>query len=88
MNKTSIKCSRCHSNKLYKFGLDKQANQKYQCKKCKGQFAPNSVTTKPKSKYPRWPKSGKATYLQHEYKHYNTYKCGDKKCNHIICSIS
>lgn len=36
MNKTNkIKCPRCHSDQLYKFGLDKQANQKYQCKKCK-----------------------------------------------------
>lgn len=30
MNKTKIKCLHRHSNKLYKFGLDKQANQKYQ----------------------------------------------------------
>ncbi|MGO4933572.1 IS1/IS1595 family N-terminal zinc-binding domain-containing protein, partial [Clostridium perfringens] len=29
MNKTNIKCPRCHSEKLYKFGFDKQANQKY-----------------------------------------------------------
>lgn len=34
MNKANIKYSRCHSDKLYKFGFDKQANQKYQCKKC------------------------------------------------------
>ena len=27
MNKTNIKCPRCHSEKLYKFGFDKQANQ-------------------------------------------------------------
>ncbi|MBE6051872.1 MAG: IS6 family transposase, partial [Clostridium sp.] len=32
MNKTNkIRCPRCHSDQLYKFGLDKQANQKYQC---------------------------------------------------------
>lgn len=84
MNKTSLKCPRCHSDKLYKFGLDKQANQKYQCKKCKRQFAPDSVTTKSKSKYPRCPKCGRATYLHHEYKHYNQCKCGDKKCNYVI----
>ena len=40
MNKTKVKCPRCHSDQLYKFGLDKQANQKYQCKKCRRQFAP------------------------------------------------
>lgn len=27
MNKTNIKCPRCHLNQLYKFGLDKQTNQ-------------------------------------------------------------
>lgn len=84
MNKTNVKCPRCHSDELYKFGLDKQANQKYQCKKCKRQFAPNSVSGKVKLNYPRCPKCGKATYLHHQYKHYNRYKCGDKKCNHII----
>ncbi|USS00673.1 IS6 family transposase [Clostridium septicum] len=84
MNKANIKCPGCHSNKLYKFGLDKQANQKYQCKKCKRQFAPDSVSNPIKSKYPRCPKCNKATFLHHEYKHYNRYKCGNKKCNHII----
>nr|WP_243431750.1 hypothetical protein [Clostridium botulinum] len=29
MNKTNIKCSRCHSDKLYKFDLNKQAKQNY-----------------------------------------------------------
>ena len=55
MNKTNIKCPRCHSEKLYKFGFDKQANQKYQCKECGRQFAPDSVSSRPKSKYPRCP---------------------------------
>ncbi len=32
MNKTNVKCHRCHFNQLYKFRIDKQANQKYQCK--------------------------------------------------------
>ena len=39
MSKTNIKCPRCNSDKLYKFGLNKQANQKYQCRHCKRQFA-------------------------------------------------
>ncbi len=84
MNKTNIRCPRCHSDKLYKFGLDKQANQKYQCKKCKRQFAPDYVSSPVISKYPRCPKCGKATYLHHEFKHYNRYKCGNRNCNHII----
>ena len=31
MNKTNIKSPSFHSNELYKFGLENQANQKYQC---------------------------------------------------------
>lgn len=84
MNKTNIKCPRCHSDQLYKFGMDKHANQKYQCKKCKHHFTPDSVSTKPKSNYPRCPKCDRATYLHHEYKHYNRYTCANKKCNHVI----
>jgi len=30
------------------------------------------------------PKCGRATYLHHQYKHYNRYKYGSKKCNHVI----
>lgn len=86
MNKTNIKCPRCHSNKLYKFGLDKQANQKYQCQNCKRQFIASDGIGRPKMNYPRCPKCGRATYLHHQYKHYNRYKCGSKKCNHIIVS--
>ena len=84
MNKTNIKCPRCHSNKLYKFGLDKQANQKYQCRQCKRQFALGDGDRLPKMNYPKCPKCGKGTYLHHSYKYYNRYKCNNKKCNHII----
>ncbi len=84
MNKTKLKCPRCHSDQLYKFGLDKQANQKYQCKNCKRQFVAGDDVGRPKRNYPKCPKCGKATYLHHQYKHYNRYKCGNRKCNHII----
>ena len=47
MNKTKVKCPPCYSDQLCKFDLDKQANQKYQYKKCECQFAPKSVS-KPK----------------------------------------
>ena len=26
----------------------------------------------------------KAAFLHHAYKHFNCYKCGNKKCNHIV----
>lgn len=84
MNKTNIKCPRCHSDKLYKFSFNKQAKQKYQCKQCKRQFALGDGEGLPKRNYPRCPKCGKGTYLHHSYKYYNRYKCNNKKCNHII----
>lgn len=80
MSKNNIKCPRYHSDKLYKFGLDKQANQKYQCKR---QFALGDGYGLPKMNYPNCPKCGKDTYLHHSYKHYNRYKSNTKKCNHI-----
>ena len=83
MNKTKVKCPRCHSAQLYKFGLDKQANQKYQCKNVNNNSL-LTVSTPKKSKYPKCPKCGKATFLHHAYKHYNCYKCGNKKCNHVV----
>ncbi len=59
MNKTNIKCPPCHSDKLYKSGLDKQANQKYQCQKFKHQFVPDSISSPIISKYPLSPKHGR-----------------------------
>ena len=82
MNKTNLKCPRCHSNKLYKFGFDKQANQKYQCKDCRRQFVLGDGDGI--SKYPKCPKCSRAMYLHHRYKHYNRFKCGNRQCNHII----
>ena len=84
MNKTKIKCPRCNSDKLYKFVLNKQAKQKYQCKSCKRQFTFLGGGGRHKINYPKCPKCGKVTYLHHSYKHYNRYKCNNRKCNHII----
>ncbi len=49
MNKTNIKSLVVIPKKLYKFYFDKQANQKYQCKECSRQFAPNSINSNKKS---------------------------------------
>ncbi len=86
MNKINIKCSRCHSKKLYKFGFDKQYNQKYQCKECSTQFSPDSVSSRHQYRYYRCPKCNRATYIHYKYKHYNQYKCGNKSV--LIHSIS
>ena len=52
MSKTNIKCPRCNSDKLYKFGMNKQAKQKYQCKQCKRQFAIGDGDGRPKLNNP------------------------------------
>lgn len=76
INKTKLKCPRCNSDQLYKFGLDKQANQKYQCKNCKRQLVARDDVGSPKRNYLKCHKYGKATYLHHQYRHYNCYKRG------------
>ena len=43
MTKSKVKCPRCFSDDLYKFGKDKYGNQKYQCKRCYRQFAPETL---------------------------------------------
>ncbi len=76
------KCPKCNSHSLYKYGKDKSGNQKYQCRICKHQFAPDHVKTRNERKYPSCPVCSKASFLHHDYEHYSNYRCGDKKCNH------
>ena len=68
MTKNNVSCPRCSSDDLYKFGHDQFGHQKYQCKKCKRQFAPETLKErKPKQrKYADCPKCGKATFLHHD----------------------
>ncbi|AEB74793.1 ISCb1g3, transposase [Clostridium botulinum BKT015925] len=85
MNKANkkITCPRCYSHKLYKFGKDKEGNQKYQCKECKRQFAPSATPKERQLKdYPRCPVCNKGTFIHHNYSNYINYRCNDKKCNH------
>ncbi len=63
MNKTNIKCPLRHYDKLYKFGLNKQGKQKYQCKQCKRQFTLGDAEGLPKRNYPRCHKYGKGILL-------------------------
>ena len=80
----NLVCPRCFSNNLYRFGKDKDGFQKFQCKCCKRQWAPES-SAKPRSnynKYPPCPRCGKATFLHHDYQLYSYFTCSDKRCNH------
>ena len=95
-----VRCSKCNnSTKLYKYGKDTLGNQKYKCRICKYQFAPDYVYlgrkgrsgAKPlppdKRKYPSCPKCNHATYVNHDYEFHTHYKCCNRKCNHIFIVV-
>ena len=75
-------CPRCNSHSLYKYGKDKFGNQKYQCRDCLHQFAPDTPKKDNPRKYPSCPVCGKCSFLHHDYDDYSNYRCSDNKCNH------
>lgn len=81
--KPTVKCPECYNTNLYKFGKDKNSNQKYLCKKCRRQFTLQS-SKKHSLGYPKCPVCGKGMYLHHKYKYHVSFKCNNKKCNHTI----
>ena len=84
INKTNIKCPRCNSDKLYKFGLKKQIKQKYQCRQYKRQFVlgdGDGLTKRIILGAINLAK--KPTYIIY-INIYNRYKFNNKKCNYII----
>ena len=80
----NVVCVRCKSKNLYRFGKDAAGFQKFQCKDCKRQFAPDNPNTwtTGKRKHPDCPQCGKASFLHHDYTYYSNYRCADKSCNH------
>lgn len=81
----SIHCPKCNNSlKLYRYGKTPDGYQKYQCRKCFHQFAPDKPGNGNirKRKYPSCPVCNKASFLHHDYEYYFNYRCGDKKCYH------
>lgn len=81
--KPTVKCPECGSTNLYKYGKDKNSNQKYLCRRCKRQFTEQSSKKYSKS-YPKCPICGRGMYLHHEYKYYLSFTCNNRKCNHHL----
>ena len=85
-------CPKCNNNQnFYRYGKDSDGYQKYQCRDCYHQFAPENPRVRegqigrPRQRsYPACPRCGKSTFLHHDYEHYLNYRCGDKKCNHSL----
>ncbi|MDN5277651.1 MAG: hypothetical protein PWR01_1616, partial [Clostridiales bacterium] len=67
---------------FYKYGKTTDGYQKYLCRKCYHQFAPDKPSSRKTPKYPRCPVCGKSLFLHHDYEYYSNYRCSDKKCNH------
>ena len=84
-NIVQLRCPKCNNNHhFYRYGKDKDGYQKYLCRNCNYQFAPDRPNAKPARNYPRCPLCDKATFLHHDYDHYSNHRCGDKKCNHSM----
>ena len=82
-NIVQLRCPKCNNHhSFYRYGKDKDGYQKYQCRKCKHQFAPDNPVTKKLPKYPRCPMCNKASFLHHDFDFYSNFRCCDKKCNH------
>uniref|UniRef100_UPI0018C6AC48 DDE-type integrase/transposase/recombinase n=1 Tax=Pectinatus frisingensis TaxID=865 RepID=UPI0018C6AC48 len=85
-----ICCPKCNNHQnFYRYGKDKDGNQKYLCRVCGHQFVPDANATgksgRPRIRsYPICPICGKAMFLHHEHKYYSNYQCGDKKCGHSL----
>lgn len=78
-----LSCPKCNNSHAFmKYGKDSSGHQKYLCKQCNHQFAPNHPAKHRKRKYPSCPRCGKDSFLHHDYVYYSNYHCCDKKCNH------
>jgi len=87
----SIQCLKCNNNQnFYRYGKDSDGYQKYLCRVCDYQFAPDNPTVVPrltKLNYPSCPVCGKASFLHHDYDHYSNYRCCDKRCYHSFFAV-
>ena len=89
-----ISCPKCNNKVDFRrYGKDKYGHQKYQCRKCWHQFAPETPTRvegypcgrRRKPLYtPTCPVCGRLTFLHHDKEHYAHYTCCDKKCRHSV----
>ena len=86
MKSYHIRCPKCNNNhSFYRYGKDSNGYQKYLCRNCHHQFAPErprSEGANCRRKHSPCPVCGKAYFLHHDYEHYSNYRCTDKKCNH------
>ena len=77
MKSYHIRCPKCNNNhSFYRYGKDSNGYQKYLCRNCHHQFAPErprSEGANCRRKHPPCPVCGKASFLHHDYEHYSNY---------------
>ena len=82
MKSYHIQCPKCNNDhSFYRYGKDPDGYQKYLCRTCQHQFAPDrprSEGANCRRKHPPCPVCGKASFLHHDYEHYSNYRCTDK----------
>lgn len=76
MKSYHIRCpKRNNDHSFYRYGKDSNGYQKYLCRNCHHQFAPElsrSEGANCQRKHPPCPVCGKASFLHHDYEHYPT----------------
>ncbi len=85
-----FRCPKCNNNQNFnRYGKDPDGYQKYLCRSCNHQFAPDrprageeQIGRPRKRPYPLCPVCGHSTFLHHDHHHYSNYRCCDKRCNH------
>ena len=95
MKSYQIVCPKCNNHQnFYRYGKDSDGYQKYLCRACNHQFAPDRLgagegqTGRPRQRsYPSCPHCGKASFVHHDYEYYTNYRCSDKRCNHSFFVI-
>jgi transposase-like protein len=83
-------CPKCNNpQNFYRYGKGPDGYQKYLCRACNHQFAPDrprageGQTGRLRQRsYPACPRCSKASFIHHDYDHYTNYRCTDKRCNH------
>lgn len=71
MKSYHITCPKCNNNhSFYRYGKDPDGYQKYLCRNCHHQFAPERPRTEGancRRKYPPCPVCGKTSFLHHDF---------------------
>ena len=88
MKSYHIRCPKCKNNSsFYRYGKDSNGYQKYLCRNCCHQFAPERPMPEGancRRKHPPCPVCGRASFLHHDYEHYSNYRCTDKKVQSFL----